>query len=308
MNLRLWIIASLVIFATSYVHAGDVVKVIGEADYFSPATETPRQARESGIREAQLEALKQKFGLVLGEHTVTKNSSSGGVTINMAQSLGESDVNGEWIRDLKEPIVEIINSTPQGTTYHVKVQGEAREIPQNRIAFNYSLLFNGIDTERNKLRGGEFHYGDECYVYLRTPIDGFAAIFLADDDDEGTMQCLLPYDGDNRAAYPVKANKDYIFFSKQAAEPDCLHLTTRMIMESRKNVDCNVFYIMFSPNDFTALGYRSYSEVNHGDYDQIKAELMPRETTFNAFHKWLGKSRRKDPDLQVVKLPVTISK
>lgn len=291
------------------VHAErEVVKVTGEADYFSPKTESPIQAEQNAILEAQLNALKDKFGLVMGEHlSVMKSSQNGGKTQGAVHSLGESDVNGEWIRDLSKPEV-VVENAPAGNIYHVKVYGEAREIPQNRVDLECHLLYNGIDVERNRVRGGEFHFGDECYLYFRAPIDGWISVFLADDDEEGTMQCMLPYDNYPLAAYPVKGNKEYVFFSRQTADEDCVKHAIEMIMECRKNTDFNVFYIIFSPNEYAAQHLTAYDDSRHLSPVNVDAELMPRETDFKSFHKWLGKQRRKDADLQVIKFPVTISK
>lgn len=300
------IVASLAIFSVVGASARDIVKISGEADYFSPDSESPKEARENAIRQARISALEKQFGLVITEHIVTKQQSFQGKTQCLAQSLGESDVRGEWLDDTSRPIITT-TPTDYGTVYHVKVYGQAREIPNNRIDVDCRLLFNGMDRDRNLLRGGEYHQGDECYLYFNSPVSGWLTVFIADDDEVGTMQCMLPYDGQDIKSYPIKADTGYTFFSKATAEPNCVEYATRMIMESRKHTDINVFYIIFSPKEFSKPPTYEFNADKHSDTN-VASELMPRETDFKAFHRWLSGRRKNDPDLQVIKIPVSISK
>ena len=303
---RATIFLLLLIFLTSpAVKAGDVRKIRGEAERFSPATESPEEARRKAIQEAQIDALEKAFGTALTERTMQISDTYEGHTSNISHSFGESQVNGNWIRNLADPEVSVM-PVENGTMYHVKVYGEAREFKYNRIDVDCRLLCNGIDPDKDRLRGNIYYEGDEMYVYFTSPVDGWLTIYLIDDDDERTTQCLVPYDGQKDAAYPIEANREYVFFSKRTAEPQYVNFVTRMIVEARKKVDVNDLYVIFSPNEYTKTASTVYSHSRHNtDDSEIQAYLMPRETTYQRFDKWLCKQRRQDADLQPI--PITFS-
>lgn len=285
------------------VYAGDIKRVIGEAEYFSPSSESPDEARAKAIREAQIDAMNREFGTTLSERILVITDTHEGHTKNTSRSFGESQVNGDWLRNLKDPEVTI-QTVDHGTIYYVKVYGEAREMNHKIIDVDCRILCNGTDPNRNILRGDKFIYGDEMYVYFTSPVDGWLAIYLIDDDDERTTQCLLPYDKQPVDAYPIIADKEYVFFSKLTSEPEYAVYATRMIMESRKQTDLNDLYVIFSPNKFTKVS----STVHKSDKGEPDVDLMPRETTFDRFDKWLYKQRRQDADLQSIPFTFSISK
>lgn len=290
------------------ISARDIRKISGEAHYHSPFTESPADARKKAILEAQIDALNIAFGVAVSERTMSIADMNDGHTSTRAQSYNESEVNGEWLRDLKEP--EITTEPDKyGTIYHVKVWGEAREIKFNKIDVDCRLLCNGTDPDRDRLRGSIFYEGDELYVYFTSPVNGWIAMYLVDDDEEHTTQCLVPYDGQDDSAYPIQANTEYVFFSKRTAEPRYVDYVTRMIVESRKKVDINNLYVIFSPNKFSQTASVSYKHSTHGtDETELPAELMPRETTHAKFDKWLHKLRCHDADLQPIPFTFSISK
>lgn len=290
------------------VKAGDIKKIRGEAERFSPQSESPEEARRKVIHEAQLNALEIAFGTALTERTLHIADTHAGHTSNTSHSFGESQVNGDWIRNLSEPEVTVV-PVEYGNIYYAKVYGEARDVKYNRIDVDCRLLCNGIDPDKDRLRGDVFYEGDELYVYFVSPVDGWIAIYLIDDDDERTTQCLVPYDNQRETAYPIVANQEYTFFSKKTAEPQYVDLVTRMIVAGRKKVDINDLYVVFSPNEFSQASSTIYKHSRHKtDENEISAELMPRETTYQKFDKWLCKQRRRDADLQPIPISFSIRK
>lgn len=301
---------TLLLFILSFLispalKAGEIKKIRGEAERFSPTTESPEEARRKVIHEAQIDALEKAFGTALTERTMQISDTHEGRTSNSAHIFGESVVNGDWIRNLSDPEITIV-PIEHGNMYYAKVYGEAREVKYNKIDVDCRLLCNGTDPDKDRLRGDIFYEGDELYVYFTSPVDGWLAIYLIDDDDERTTQCLVPYDNQRDAAYPIVANREYVFFSKRTAEPQYVDFVTRMIVEARKKVDINDLYVIFSPNEYTQAASTSYKHSRHNtDESEIQAQLMPRETTYQRFDKWLCNQRKQDADLQ--QIPITFS-
>lgn len=306
MSSRVTFLLLLLIFLISpALKAGDIKKIRGEAERFSPETESPEEARKKAIQDARINALEKAFDTALTERTMQISDTRAGHTANTSWIYGESQIKGDWIRDLEEPEVTIV-PMEHGNMYYVKVYGEAREVKHNKIDVDCRLLCNGTDPDKDRLRGDIFYEGDELYVYFTSPVDGWLAIYLIDDDVQHTTQCLVPYDDQRESAYPIVANREYVFFSKRTAEPQYADFVTRMIVEARKKLDINELYIIFSPNKYTQTASTTYKHSNHDTTDaDIQAELMPRETTYQRFDKWLCKQRRHDADLQ--QIPITFS-
>lgn len=306
MLLRTIALLSLIVFLISpALRADEIRKIRGEAERFSPHSESSEEARSKAIQEAKINALEKAFGSAITDRTINISDSHDGHTRNTTHSYGESVMNGDWIRSIKEEIVKVV-PTEHGNIYYAKVYGEAREVKFDKIDIECRLLCNGTDPNKNRLRGDIFYEGDEMYVYFTSPVGGWLSIYLIDDDDERTTQCLVPYDNQKEAAYPIAANKEYVFFSKRTAEPQYAGIVTRMIVEARKRVDVNDLYVIFSPNEFTQAASTVYKHSRHNtDETQIQADLMPRETTYERFDKWLYNKRRKDSQLQHI--PITFS-
>ena len=307
MTLRIILLFLILNFLISpAANAGDIKKIRGEAERFSPESESPEEARLKVIEEARINALEKAFVITLSERTMNLSDTYDGHTRNTSHSYGESQINGEWIRDLTNPPEISIREVEHGHIYYAKVYGEARELKHNKIDVDCRLLCNGLNPDKDRLRGDTFYDGDELYVYFTSPVDGWLSIYLIDDDEERTTQCLIPYDNQKESAYPIHANREYIFFSKQTSEPEYVEYTTRMIVESRKKMDINDLYVIFSPNEFTQAASTIYKHSRHNTSEyEVEADLMPRETTFQRFDKWLTKQRRNDSDLQ--SLPFTLA-
>lgn len=304
----LTMVLTLIFMVSQTAVAGDIRKIRGEAHYHSPRTETPDDARKNAIHEARIDALQKVFSTTASEHTLIISDTRDSHTANTSRIHSESTINGEWIHDITEPEIKTEDSE-YGTIYHVKVYGEAREIKYNRIDTDCRLLCNSTDPDRGRLRGDTFYEGEDMYVYFNSPVDGWLAIYLVDDDDQMTTQRLVPYDGQSIAAYPIVADKEYIFFSKRDAEPQYVDYVTGMVVEARKKTDVNTLHVIFSPEEFTQVATRPYSQVHHSDDDiDMPANLMPRETTFIEFDKWLHKKRRNDANLQPIQFTFSISK
>lgn len=288
--------------------AGDIRKIRGEAQRFSPASESPEEARRKAILEAQIDALEKAFGTALTERTMYLSDTRDGHTSDISRSYGESQVNGDWIRNLSTPEVTIV-PVEHGNMYYVKVYGEGRELKYNKIDIDCRLLCNWTDPDKDRLRGGMFYEGDEMYLFFSSPVDGWLSVYLIDDDDDRTTQCLVPYDDQKEVAYPIKANKEYIFFSKRMAEPQYVDFVTRMIVEARKKIDINDLYVIFSPNEYTQVSATAYKHSRHNTCEEeILSELMPRETTYKRFDNWLSKQRRRDAYLQPIPISFSICK
>lgn len=283
--------------------AGDRIKVSGQYTHYTTAAESPAGARLKAIEGARIDALSRAFGNVVSQQTVFIDNDKGSSGMNLAIS----DINGEWLGDRSEPVVteEVIG---RDYIYTARVEGWARELSHERIDIDGRILCNGTDKERNQLRLATFRSGDEMAYYFTSPVGGWLAIYLG-DDMENIMQCLLPYSGQDFGAYPIEANREYVFFSKELAPASDLGFATGLIVQAREETDFNTLYVIFSPNEFSGTAKSENKNREHttrvGDKE---VNLMPRETNYNTFRKWLTRQRTRDPRMQVEKTVIAINR
>lgn len=258
-----------------------IEKICGEYIYYPPENVTREQARQTALERAKIEALAKKFGT-----TVTQQVASVVKNINEKSdisiiSLGGSEVKGEWLETIGEPKYKEFFEQDMWVV-QCSVCGKAREIVGAGVEFTAKIM-NKVDSKHPT---EFFHDGDDIFLNFRTPVDGHLAVYLIDDSQ--TAFCLLPYSGDPQGKTPVKAGKDYIFFSQKHVSPEESRFVTEYILTANKQVEQNFLYIIFSPNEFTKANDAFTGEV-----------LMPRELSFTDFQQWLAKNRQKDKDMKV---------
>lgn len=257
---------------------------------FGPSV-APSVAKAQVLERAKIEAIGQNFGTVVTETSVSviKDGKSD------YSSYGVCDVRGEWIETISEDWET--NSAGNEINYKVRLKGRIREWNASAVDVQATLLCNGTDLEKNKLRLNTYLDGDSVYAHFRTPEDGYLAIFITDESEQRIVQRLLPYPGQKTAvAYPVEADKDYFFFSRGKATSAERRYVRKILMACNEQTETSQFYFVFSTQPF--------SRPNDVMVDKNK----PNQLTFSDFHQWLAEHRKKDSNMVVRKEFVEIRK
>ncbi len=301
-NFFLFLMISITAQST-FGQKAEVVDITETAEIFATDNESVASSRQRAIEAAQLEGLRRAFGMSISHmYEIAERSEEG----TQAFAISTTDVNGEWIQDLAEPKITV-KPAEGGSWYIATVKGRGRRIAREHVDLDIRYLY-GLDADRQQCKG-DYDEGDNFYLYFCSPIDGYLTVYLRDDDENQTMQAILPYEGMGGEAYPVKADQKYIFFSKGTAEPEVAKYARALKLYSRKWIDINTVYVVFSPNPFS----RSKTTENRSAEQTVnigteKINLMPRETTAKNFRKWLSKRQCEDYRLQLKQKQITIKK
>ena len=270
--------------------------VCGEYAYPASDDKTPRQAMQEATERAKIDAIGKMFGITVSEQTFLDKHDENGNLNTTFRSFGGTEVKGEWIKDsIKTEYPPYYNETLKLWMYKVSVCGLAREVTSAGIDFTAKILNNA----ESKHETTDFHNGEDLFLYFRSPVNGYLAVYLIDDSQ--TAYCLLPYRKDHTGKVQIKAGKDYIFFSEKHANRDEKSIVDEYTLSTEKTLEQNFIYIIFSPNEFTKANdvSRSLSEAE---------AMLPRELPFADFQKWLAKNRQKDKDMKVDMKSITIKK
>ncbi len=278
------------------VLAQDTKKVCGEYIYYAPEHVSLKEARKTALQQARLKALADAFGTNVSQRNVTQIKTINEISDMQFYSLGESEVKGEWIEDIGSPKFEV-EYTDSVLIVKAAVCGKAREILSHDIDFVVKILRNGT---HERFEDDCFKDGDDLYLYFRSPTEGYLAIYLV--DAEQRTYCLLPYRKDADGKVPLKANHEYVFFSKQKTDETFeTSLVDRYVLHCEEEMEVNYLYVIFSPKPFV--------KANDFSKESEKGKrISPRELPFKKFQEWLTKKRVKDKDMKIEVRTITITK
>lgn len=276
---------------------GQKIKTIsGEYTYYADPNMSVKEATMAAIENARLQAIAREFGTLLTQNTQQQDMVTNDRESNFFMQLNSMEVKGEWIRDVDEPKTtsEILSDGTLAIKAKVKI--EARAISNAATDFDVKVLRNGTDL---RFVNTNFKKDDELYLYLKTPVDGYVAVYLIDETP--TAYCLLPYGNDDDGQQPVKRNKENVFFSPDMA-PECdRNMVDELKMTcSDELIELNQLYVIFSPNPFTKA-------IDNKGGELVSDELLlPSQLSYKNFSKWLSKLRTRDPQMgmQIIRLKV----
>ena len=272
-----------------------IKSVEGEFVYYAPENVSVVEAKRFALKQAQLKAIAEEFGTIVSQTNLTRIEGNNEQSTTRFSSFGSSDVKGEWIETKGKP--EYTVSYEEGMLIVTcKVEGKAREIVSSQMDILAKVLRNGTE---DRFESEQFRSGDELYLSFKTPTNGYLAVYLVDDDE--VVQCLLPYSGQQNGIYQVEANKRYVLFSEKESPHEQVD---EYVLTANHEVEHNQMYVVFSPNQFfKAVDASSQKEVESKDIAGF-----PRELSFEGFHKWLAKCRRRDKEMSLRKIMITIKK
>lgn len=254
--------------------------------YYPPANESLEQARFTALERAKIQAIADEFGTIVSQTNTMRTQVHNGESSTDFSSLGLSEVKGEWIETIGEPV--IVADFEEGMmVVRCTVKGRARELKTASVEFDAKVLRNG--TER-KFASEEFKDGDLLYLSFQTPKDGYVAVYLI--DAEKNAVCLLPYEADADGQEAVKHGQEYVFFSPKTELVDgfiekVINDADGVCLGCEESVEMNQMYIIFSPNPFTKA------------VDYIDKRTGLRTLSQEQFHKWLTECRGMDPQMSV---------
>lgn len=255
--------------------------VEGVYTYHAPENVTMEQAKRTALDRAMIQALADEFGTIVSQSNATRVENQNGQTNIDFLSIGGSEVKGEWIETIGEPIYNIRYEGDM-LVVSVKVKGKAREIVSAGIDFQAKVLRNGTE---DKYESDQFRSGDELYLSFTSPVSGYIAVYLVDADNQA--YCLLPYRRQTDGIYSIKANQRYLFFNIKEAPQTERSYVDEYVMTCNRSSEQNQIYVIFSPNQFVKAT------------DNQSDATLPRELKFEDFQKWLVKCRKHDKEMSL---------
>lgn len=269
-------------FAAFAVHAQRIVNACGDVDYVVPETQTLSEAKQTAITQARLKAIADEFGTIVSQTNTTASHTKDGKTKSSFNSYSENEVRGIWISDTKDPEVSVKYRNDM-MVIHAEVCGKVREQKQSAVELQIKPLNKGIESTL-------FKNNDPFSVSFKSAVSGYVAVFIREDDN-GTVNVMMPYDNGDGNARAVKSNKEYLFLCTQDPEYPYRKET---ILTTTQSIENNTLIVVFSQKKF----HISLS---------VKGEWVP-EVENAKFQKWLHGLRIYDTTAQIEEIVLTIKK
>lgn len=277
----------------------NVKKEVGEYQLRITSDQSENDACEMCLVQARIQAIEKAFGssVIQGNMTIVENTYDGkrADTKQFFNSIAESMVNGEWLRDIDEPSCEDFS---YGGNRWVKcrVRGEVGKLSMAPAEFEVKTL----DCESSICETEEFKAGESFFLQFNTPNSGYISVYLSDQEQ---VQRLLPYSNMSvrqENGISVKADQDYIFFS---SGKNRLEISPNLVDEYELYVENDLaqhrLYVIFSKDPISKPG------LTRGEMEG--STPMPAELSLEDFQKWLAKSWRANPEIQIVRKDFRVS-
>ena len=267
-------------------------KVSATYTYYAPETMSIEEAKRIALDRAKIQAIADEFGTIVSQNTSTVITNKDGKSDTRFFAFGESDVKGEWIETIGNPVYNL-KFEKHFFVVECSVIGKARETTKPKIEYIAQPLRNGTTL---KYASTYFQDGDDLYLYFTSPIDGFLSVYLLVETTQ-TVYSILPYKSENNAAIPIVGKKEYVFFSIQEADKKDRGKVDEYILSCDLNKEFNTLFIVFSPTQFFGKnGFESNSEN------------APNCISFKEFKQWLTKAITKDNNIQTTQISISINK
>ena len=249
--------------------AQKVQKVTATYTYYAPENVTLEEAKHTALDRAKISAIADAFGTLVTQNNSTVITNQNGESDNRFFSLGGSEVKGEWVETIKEPVYDVRYDGGL-LIVSVEVVGRIRELVDAGLDLTVKILRNGVEP---KYESTDFRNGDDLYLMFKSPIDGYLLAYMYDETSNQVVR-ILPYIQSTQGNVSVRADKEYVFFKKHRNDR---HKVDEYTMTASKPVEFNTLYVIFSTKEITKTVDK---------YDEDKDGI--RVLGFADFNKWLS--------------------
>ena len=278
--LRKIAVTAAMLIATVALTAADVKRIKGSYTYVAPENVTLEQARSTALRRAMTEAIAEEFGTMVTQASTTMLRNLNGISTSDFFTTGGSEVNGEWRKTIGEPKYDIGYSDGM-LSVTVEVEGLARAIDYAPVTIKVTLP---PDISRPDESRDVFHAGDDLYVHLRVPVDGYAAIYLAGNDRMAYR--LMPHPDTPGLARFISRRSPQLYFHRSESRDSEFFYSC-----DTDGVELNRIYVLFSPDEFVL----PIETVPAGDNGE---SATPPAIDLRQFTEWVNDNRLRDRRFQ----------
>jgi len=272
------------------------VKAVGEFSLKIDDKLSVEFIKSKCIELAKVDAIRRTFGEVLiqGNSTFIKNiqTNTKVETATIFNMIADSYVNGEWVRDLNPPLLNIeVRSNEVWVS--AKVIGLVRELP----AYKSDIKIITTKCPDTNCESNDFYDGDDFYIIIKSAVSGYISIFL-DDPINNNSYMIFPYQSMKESSqYFIERDKEYILFDPKNLNgiPSSIIDQLSVSLTQKNTPEINKLIVIFSPN--IPLSKPILTSTN--TLMKNNSLILPSYMGSEEFQKWLAKIRNVNKEIQV---------
>lgn len=241
----------------------------------------------------------QSIGVAVDAADISRASHAGGTVEYLSQQY----------KVPVQVVCEYHRNVPNGVEVHLLAQvavagninvmfspySKCEEHLSDKVAYVDNTLRMEVAVMRNgtsgKYESNDLQVDDHFFVRYNCNRAGYVSVWL--EDEEGIVQRLLPFRGNNPVA--LDANRTYLLFSEETASLDGGMQYQATISNGRRQ-EINRLHIVYSPYDF--LGFRT----------QHQGRSMPESASRSEFQTWYEAMSQNNPGTIIKTQEITIKK
>lgn len=258
--------------------------------YYAPESMSVEEARHIALHRAQTEAIAAEFGTTVTQVNTVVTANTNTETDSRLYSVGGSEVKGEWIQTISEPVYTV--TYDKGVlTVGVTVRGLIREMDLTAPEIEIRTYRNGLGANNE---AEAFRDGDDFFMTARASVDGYLVAYLLDEKTRKAYR-ILPYQQARESSVRLKEGQQATFFSTEGADAVTRASIDTYTLTCEEPVEFNRLYVIYSDRPVSISTAESRSDAD-----------VPFELDERRFHDWLLK-RRSTAGVRVVERPLKIS-
>lgn len=286
--MKKYILYSVIIFLNVFNVYSQKIKIVSGFAQVKWENNLSRiEAYNQALQLAKINAIESAFGTYIEQEANIKIENG----YTDFYIIGNTKVRADWLETIKSSYKEnrkdIKNEGGPGLISEIwitcEVKGKVREIIEPKL----SLKAVSLNCPSEKCRTTTFLSGEQLYLNFVSPIDGYLSVYIIESEK---VYRLIPYsdmEGDYVNSIPIKADKEYIFFSRDLKYDYypgfSVSNVDELVLSTKLHEEHSSIYVIFSPVPFTKP-MLSKQEISNG-------LIFPKSLMKSDFENWFKENR-----------------
>jgi hypothetical protein len=288
-----YLIALIFTLSSALLYAQKEQEVKASYSMELPKNTTMEQLEQRCMEQARLKAIGDAFGYTLSETTVDNTQEGNSGLNNSFAVLTKTNVQGEWLRDKSEPV---LNWEPSGKTLKLTatVNGVIREFPKTGKAKIEIHLSNDKNMTNEVTL---FKDGQDLFASIQASSKGNLSVFYVDHSSNEVYRLIPSATSNDLNTVEVLSDKIYQLFQSTSPFPENKSIPALELgLPAGKDIQMDELVFVYSPQDIRkpSLSYNA----------DAKMYVMG----LGEFEHWKTSSAQSNPEVAIKSMAISIVK
>ena len=288
-----YLIALIFTLSSALLYAQKEKEVKASYSMELPKNITMEQLEQRCIEQARLKAIGDAFGYTLSETTVDNTQEGNSGLNNSFAVLTKTNVQGEWLRDKSEPL---LNWEPSGKTLKLTatVNGVIREFPKTGKA-KIEIHLSNDKHMTNEVT--QFKDGQDLFASFQSSSKGHLSVFYIDHFTEEVYRLIPSATSNDLNSVEIQSDKIYQLFQTTSPFAENKSIPALELgLPASKDIQMDELVFVYSPKDIRkpSLSYNAGAKMHVMELSE--------------FEQWKTSSVQSNPEAVIKAVAISIVK